>query len=164
MDTSYAWHAAIAGFSRPIAPVYAKPLWHSQGAMHMMIAGSHARPMSPLHRRSDSLFLRAVKTSSYERTRRAYRDMAAQWIEAVRFVPLYAPVKVLCIRNRFRNLQPSLWGGLLHNIEWVYAVSDAAADTTFDTTRVDTPAVTAAGTAAGTAATAAVPPDTRRAP
>ena len=36
------------------------------------------------------------------------------------FVYIYSPVRIVALRNKFKNIYPSSLGGITHNIEEIY--------------------------------------------
>ena len=115
----YAWDAALLSFSGSMDPWTLRTIWHSRGAFHLWYPDQHA-PLPPWQASIDSIFdvagcqsSDAQKTILYDRWQRIAS-------EELPFIFLVAPERILAISNKVKNICPSVYGGLLHNIEWLY--------------------------------------------
>ncbi len=128
LQPPFAWDAALIGFSGVSDPHFARDVWHSAGPLH--IWNPAAKSTVAWERKIDSLFAAGAREQDIgKRTRLYYR-----WQNiAARQLPLIYTVldeRVFCIHSRFKNINPSVHAGLLHNLEYVY-VQDHESDSAY---------------------------------
>lgn len=115
----HTWEAAIMGLSRTDDPHFAREVWVSSGSRHMWFPRQDT-PSTEWEAAIDSLFAAGVGELSLTRRVAIYHRW--QEIAATQQPLIYTilPERILCLSDRFRNINPSVNGGLLHNIEWIF--------------------------------------------
>ncbi len=119
-DSSFLWHAAITGFTRPAAAEFSKALWGGKegvGFPGVVYDGKKGDIQCP---DAESLFVEALQTKSPQKRAALLQRIESCLIDKAALVTLPAPQQYLCIDKRLKNVTPSFRGGLLHNIEWIY--------------------------------------------
>lgn len=118
-SSPYRWEAAVMGLSRTDDPHFAREVWVSSGSRHLWFPEQDT-PSTPWEATIDSLFAAGVR----ELDRSARIAVYHRWQQlAARQQPLIytiVPERILCLAKRFGNINPSVNGGLLHTIAWIY--------------------------------------------
>jgi peptide/nickel transport system substrate-binding protein len=123
----YDWQAAMTGLTGTIDPALLGQLWCSSGPMHLWHPAQDS-PATRWEKAVDSLFAAALSTGDYHKRRALYNDWQYLASKHLPLVFTVLPERVLCIADKFRNINPTLYGGILHNIEEFYvAESDSVA-------------------------------------
>jgi peptide/nickel transport system substrate-binding protein len=102
-----------------VEPHFGRNVWHSSGGLHMWYP-RQKQPATPWEARIDSLFDQGVREIDLEKRKQIYdewQQLAAEWLPLIYTV---LPERILCINNRFGNVNPTPNGGLLHNLEFLY--------------------------------------------
>lgn len=115
----YAWEAAVVGLELPLDPLAGWRVWHSSGRLHLWHPSSN-RPVRPWERRLDSILTAALSETDQAQRRQLYAQWQSVIEQNVPMVLTGVPERILCISKRFGNVNPSLVGGLLHNIDEIY--------------------------------------------
>jgi peptide/nickel transport system substrate-binding protein len=100
----HAWEAALIGLSGAADPGSCGELWLSSGAHHLI----------------DSIFYAA--NGELDENKRIALFAGWQRIAADKLPLIYTvvPERIICISRKFKNVNPSVTGGVLHNLEWMY--------------------------------------------
>ena len=115
LNPPYEWDMAIAGISEGIEPYLGVDIWHSTGPFHFWFP-KQEKPSTLWETKIDSLFIAGIST--YKREQRAAIYYEWQRIVASE-VPLLFTVRnerIICMSKRIGNCNPTIYGGLLHNI------------------------------------------------
>lgn len=114
----YDWDMALVGFSGGIDPHLGLGVWHSAGKQHIWFPQQKI-PSTDWEAKIDEIFNAAIVLP--EEGRKALYD---EWQRiAADELPLIYTVmseRIVCISKRVGNVNPSVNGGLLHNIEELY--------------------------------------------
>lgn len=115
----YEWDAILLGLTGGVEPHFGRNVWHSSGTLHMWYPYQKT-PATPWEATIDSLFDSGVKVIDETKRKEIYDEW--QRIAADKLPLIYTVLaeKILCISNKFGNINPSLNGGLLHNLEYIY--------------------------------------------
>jgi peptide/nickel transport system substrate-binding protein len=127
----FAWDAALLALTGNVEPHFGKNVWQSSGYLHMWFPGEKA-PSTPWEARIDSIFSAGSRELDESKRKALYDEWQRIAADQVPFIYTVLPEQIFCISNRFRNVNPSVTGGLLHDIEWIFVggpASDAAQDT-----------------------------------
>lgn len=121
----YDWEMAMLSLSGGTEPHLGREIWHSSGKHHLWYP-SQKRPSTSWEARINELFDAA--TVILDSTgRKALYD---EWQEiAADELPLIFTVRserILCISKRVGNVNPSVHGGLLHNVEELFIIDYTA--------------------------------------
>ncbi len=115
----YAWDAVVLGLSGNVDPHFGSNVWRSSGYLHMWNPGQKT-PATPWEARIDTIFERAGRELDNSKRKELYDEW--QRIAAAELPLVYTvlPEQIFCLSNKFRNVNPSVTGGLLHSIERLY--------------------------------------------
>lgn len=121
---TYDWDMVIMGLTgSPIEPNGGKNIWMSQGTLHMFNqrpAGYTKDDRLEWEKELDKLYDAGALATDFESRKKYYDKYQEIAYEEKPFIYLYSPLMISAIRNKFKNLYPSMLGGLIHNIEEVY--------------------------------------------
>lgn len=121
---TYAWDMVIMGLTgSPLEPNGGKNVWMSDGTLHMF----NQRPAEyniddrfEWEKKLDDLFIMGALATDFETRKKYYDEYQKIVYEEKPFVYIYSQLVISAIRNKFKNLYPSMLGGLTHNIEEIY--------------------------------------------
>ena len=115
----YDFDAILLGLTGSTDPHFGKNVWHSTGTLHMWYP-RQTKPSTPWEAQIDSLFDTGVKELDKEKRKAIYKQWQHIAAENLPLIYTVIPEQIFCIQNRFGNLNPSVGGGLLHNLEFIY--------------------------------------------
>jgi peptide/nickel transport system substrate-binding protein len=115
----YEWDVVLLGLTGGVEPHFGKNVWHSSGTLHMWYP-RQKQPATPWEAAIDSLFSAGVKELDLAKRKAIYDRWQSIAAEQVPLIYTVLPERILCLANRFGNVNPSLNGGLLHNLEYIY--------------------------------------------
>jgi peptide/nickel transport system substrate-binding protein len=115
----YEWDVILLGLTGGDEPHFGKNVWYSSGSLHMWYP-SQMKPATAWETTIDSIFDTGVKELDFDKRKELYD----QWqVIAADKLPLIYTVlseNIQCLWNKFGNINPSLNGGLLSNLEYIY--------------------------------------------
>ncbi len=121
---TYDWDLVIMGLTgSPLEPNGGKNVWMSDGTLHMFNqrpANSNFNDKLEWEKQLDKLFIEGALATKFEDRKRFYDEYQKIAYEEKPFIYLYSPLVISAIRNKFKNIYPSMLGGLTHNIEEIY--------------------------------------------
>ncbi|MDD3375325.1 MAG: ABC transporter substrate-binding protein [Candidatus Omnitrophica bacterium] len=116
---AYDWDAILIGLTGGIEPHFGKNVWVSNGQLHFWNPGQE-QPQTQWEARVDEIFNLAVQ----ELDDKARKPLYDEWQMIVsRELPLIYTVLgagISAVRNKFENLNPTVYGGVFHNLEELY--------------------------------------------
>jgi peptide/nickel transport system substrate-binding protein len=124
----YAWDAALLALTGNVEPHFGKNVWQSSGYLHMWFPGQKT-PSAPWESRIDSIFAAGCRELDESKRKALYDEWQRIAADQLPFIYTVLPEQIFCISNKFRNVNPSVTGGLLHNIEWIFDAGSSAPDT-----------------------------------
>jgi peptide/nickel transport system substrate-binding protein len=126
----YGWDAALLALTGNVEPNFGKNVWHSSGYLHMW-SPDQKKPSTPWEERIDSIFSAGSRELDESKRKALYDEWQRIAADELPFIYTVLPEQIFCISNKFKNVNPSVTGGLLHTIERIYvdASSRQAADT-----------------------------------
>ena len=121
---TYDWDMVIMGLTgSPIEPNGGKNVWMSNGTLHMF----NQRPVDykmddryDWEKELDDLFVEGALATDFLSRKKYYDRYQEIAYEEKPFVYIYSQLMIYAIRNKFKNIYPSMLGGLTHNIEEIY--------------------------------------------
>ncbi|MEE3350415.1 MAG: ABC transporter substrate-binding protein [Candidatus Gastranaerophilaceae bacterium] len=121
---TYDWDLVIMGLTgSPLEPNGGKNVWMSDGTLHMF----NQRPAGYLkddrfewEKNLDELFVKGALATDFNSRKKFYDEYQKIAYEEKPFIYIYSPLVISAIRTKFKNLYPSMLGGLTHNIEEIY--------------------------------------------
>ncbi len=133
----YGWEAALVSFQLPFEPLLASDVWRSSGSLHIW-SPARGAPATPWELRIDSLLDAAAGQMDAAARRGTYREFSRVVDSELPLIFTVLPERIVCLSGRFGNVNPSLSGGVLHNVEELFVKPVAAGDTTAASHRPDT--------------------------
>jgi len=115
----FEWDAVLLGLTGGVEPHFGKNVWHSTGSLHMWYPRQKT-PATPWEATIDSLFDVGVKELDNEKRKAIYDRWQQIASDELPLIYTVLQERISCINNRIGNLNPSLNGGLLHNLEYLY--------------------------------------------
>ena len=115
----YEWDVMLLGLSGSVEPHFGGNVWRSSDTLHMWYP-HQKRPATPWEAAIDSLFELGVKEIDNGKRKTIYNEWQRIAAEQLPMIYTVLPERILCIANKFGNLNPTLDGGLLHNLEYLY--------------------------------------------
>jgi len=91
-------------------------VWRSGGSLHFWNAGA-AKVPSDWEKRVDEIFDGAGKSLDRLERKRLYDEWQKIIAEELPLVYTVLPKMIYAVRDRFKNLRPTVLGGPFHNIE-----------------------------------------------
>ncbi|MBD3321440.1 MAG: ABC transporter substrate-binding protein [Chitinivibrionales bacterium] len=113
------WDAILLGLTGGPEPHFGKNVWHSSGTLHMWFP-RQKEPSTQWEAQIDSLFTAGVKELDKVRRKEIYDEWQRIAAEHLPLIYTVLNERIICIGNKFKNINPSPNGGLLHNIERIY--------------------------------------------
>jgi len=119
LNATFEWDAIMLGLTGGIEPHFGKNVWNSNGQLHLWYPQQES-PATDWEKRIDELFFQGVQELD-ENKRRVYYD-EFQKIVSDKLPVIYTVLgsRISAVRNKFENLQPTNYGGVLHNLEELY--------------------------------------------
>ena len=121
---TYDWDMVIMGLTgSPLEPNGGKNVWMSDGTLHMFNqrpAGYNKDDRFEWEKRIDEMYIKGALATDFESRKKYYDEYQAIAYEEKPFIYIYSPLIISAIRTKFKNLYPSMLGGLTHNIEEIY--------------------------------------------
>ena len=121
---TYDWDMVIMGLTgSPLEPNGGKNVWMSDGTLHMFNqrpAGYAKDDRFEWEKKMDDLFIMGALATDFETRKKYYDEYQKIAYEEKPFIYIYSPLVISAIRNKFKNLYPSMLGGLTHNLEEIY--------------------------------------------
>lgn len=115
----FEWDAILLGFNGVIDPHFEMNVWHSTGATHLWNP-NQKKPATVWEARIDSLFDAGVRTLDEQQRRKIYAEWQNIAADELPFIYTVIPEVILCMSNKYENINPTLKGGMLHNVEYIF--------------------------------------------
>lgn len=113
------WDAIIIGFTGGFfEPNEGANVWRLNGRLHMFDNKPH-KPRS-WELEIDKIFNEATKFVEFEKRKKLYDRFQEIVYEQLPFIYLESPLRVMAYQNTIRNVIPTIYGGVLHNLENIY--------------------------------------------
>lgn len=123
LDYTFDWEAVVMSLTGGPEPAWGGNVWKSSGRLHMW----HPRQQTPStewEARIDELWAEGMRELDPARRKEIYHE----WQDIVGreqpFIYTAAPERLLALRNKFGNIFPSPFGGVLHNIDEVFLLGE----------------------------------------
>lgn len=118
------WDAVIMGFTgSPIEPNGGKNVMMSDGTLHvynMRLPKDKNSKRYDFEKRVDELFVNGALVTKFEERKKYYDEYQKIIYDEKPFIYIYAPTRIVAIRNKFKNIFPTSLGGVTYNIEEIY--------------------------------------------
>ncbi|MBL8013853.1 MAG: ABC transporter substrate-binding protein [Candidatus Omnitrophica bacterium] len=116
---TFEWDAIVLSLTGTIEPHFGKNVWSSSGQLHMWNP-TQKTPATDWEKRIDDLFSKGVQELNENKRKVIYDEFQMIVSEKLPVIYTVLSARIAAIRNKFGNLKPSSYGGLLHNIEEIY--------------------------------------------
>ena len=118
------WDMVIMGFTgSPLEPNGGKNVWMSDGTLHIFNQRLEKDMQSPRYefeKRIDYLFTQGALATKFADRKKYYDEYQAIVYEEKPLIYIYSPIRIVALRNMFKNIYPTSLGGVTHNIEEIY--------------------------------------------
>jgi len=113
------WEAVIIGLTGGIEPHFGKNVWNSKGQLHLWNLGPK-NVVEKWEKEVDLLFDEGIKELNRNKRKKIYDRWQKIVSEQIPLIYTVNPLVMYAVRDKFGNLKPSVYGGILHNIEEIY--------------------------------------------
>lgn len=122
--STFDWDMVIMGLTgSPLEPNGGKNVWLSDGRLHMFNQRTPEEGKAgilPWEKEIDYYFTQGALATKFEERKKFYDKYQEIVYDEKPFVYIYSPIRIVAMRNKFKNLYPSSLGGITHNIEEIY--------------------------------------------
>ena len=128
------WDMVIMGFTgSPLEPNGGKNVWLSDGTLHIFNQRLERDANSPRYafeKRIDYLYTQGALATKFEDRKKYYDEYQAIVYDEKPLIYIYSPIRIVALRNKFKNIYPTSLGGVTHNIEEVFIEREVKDDKT----------------------------------
>lgn len=118
------WDMVIMGFTgSPLEPNGGKNVWLSDGTLHIFNQRLERDANSPRYafeKRIDYLYTQGALATKFEDRKKYYDEYQAIVYNEKPLIYIYSPIRIVALRNKFKNIYPTSLGGVTHNIEEIW--------------------------------------------
>lgn len=122
--STFDWDMVIMGLTgSPLEPNGGKNVWLSDGRLHLFNQRTPAegkKGILPWEKEIDYYFTQGALATKFEDRKKYYDKYQEIVYDEKPFVYIYSPVRIVALRNKFKNIYPSSLGGITHNVEEIY--------------------------------------------
>lgn len=123
LTSTFEWDAIVLGLTGGSEPHFGKNVWSSDGGLHMWHP-LQKEPQTAWEARINELFSLGVQELD-ETKRRVYYDEFQQIVsQELPIIYTVLSAKLTAVRKKIGNLKPTTFGGVLHNIEELYLLTE----------------------------------------
>lgn len=118
------WDMVIMGFTgSPLEPNGGKNVWMSDGTLHIFnqrLEKDLNSERYDFENKLDEAFIKGALAVKFEDRKKYYDEYQAVVYEEKPLIYIYSPIRIVALRNKFKNIYPTSLGGVTHNIEEIY--------------------------------------------
>ncbi len=118
------WDMVIMGFTgSPLEPNGGKNVWMSDGTLHIFnqrLEKDLNSPRYDFENVLDEMFIKGALAVNFEDRKKYYDKYQAVVYEEKPLIYIYSPIRIVALRNKFKNIYPTSLGGVTHNLEEIY--------------------------------------------
>ncbi len=118
------WDMVIMGFTgSPLEPNGGKNVWLSDGTLHIFnqrLEKDLNSKRYPFEKRLDYLYTQGALATKFEDRKKYYDEYQAIVYDEKPLIYIYSPIRIVALRNKFKNIYPTSLGGVTHNIQEIY--------------------------------------------
>lgn len=122
--STYDWNMVIMGLTgSPLEPNGGKNVWLSDGRLHMFNQRNPQEGKAkilPWEKELDYLYTQGALATKFEDRKKYYDKYQEIVYKEKPMIYIYSPIRIVALRNKFKNIYPSSLGGITHNIEEIY--------------------------------------------
>ena len=107
----------------PLEPNGGKNVWLSDGRLHMFNQRTPQEGKAkilPWEKELDYLYTQGALATKFEDRKKYYDKYQEVVYNEKPMIYIYSPIRIVALRNKFKNIYPSGLGGITHNIEEIY--------------------------------------------
>lgn len=134
LNYTHDWDCVLIGFTGGVEPHSGKNVWAADGHLHIwnrkpQLTGVAEQSsalklweenLQPWEKEIDTLFNEGVKELDPEKRKKIYWKWQESAAENLPLIYTINSKAIFAVRNRLKNVQPTAYGGVLHNIEELY--------------------------------------------
>lgn len=122
--STYDWDMVIMGLTgSPLEPNGGKNVWLSDGRLHMFNQRNPQEGKAkilPWEKELDYLYTQGALATNFAERKKYYDKYQEIVYNEKPMIYIYSPIRIVALRNKFKNIYPSSLGGITHNIEEIY--------------------------------------------
>jgi len=119
LTATFDWDAVIIGLTGGVEPHNGKNVWESSGQLHAWNPRQE-KPATKWEAEIDRIFNDGAQELDQELRKAMYFRWQEIVVEQLPLIYTVLPASLMAIRNKFGNLNPTAYGGWLHNFEEIY--------------------------------------------
>jgi len=119
LTSTFDWDAVIIGLTGGVEPHNGKNVWESSGQLHVWYPRQE-EPATEWEAEIDRIFNEGAQELNQEARIAMYFRWQEIVAEQLPVIYTVLPASLMAIRNKFGNLNPTAYGGWLHNHEEIY--------------------------------------------
>ena len=119
LDSTFDWEAIILGLTGGIEPHFGKNVWDSSGQLHMWYP-AQKEPATPWEARIDEIYNLGVQELDRDKRKALYDEWQEIVADQLPFIYTILGERLSALRNKYGNIHPTAYGGILHNPEEIY--------------------------------------------
>jgi len=119
LTSTFDWDAIVLGLTGGIEPHFGKNVWSSDGGLHMWYP-RQKKPATKWEKRIDQIFSQGVQELDEDKRKVLYDEYQLIVSQQLPLIYTVLSARLTAVRNKFGNLQPTNYGGVLHNLEEIY--------------------------------------------
>ena len=128
IDTGGEWHAMMMGLTGGVEPHFGFNVWKVDGSVHMY----NQKPIQPQDKsdwdkwekglqdweyKIQEIFERGVEELNHSKRKKIYDEWQEIVAEELPYIYIATQKSIPSVRNKFKNLKPTAYGGVFHNID-----------------------------------------------
>ena len=118
------WDMVIMGFTgSPLEPNGGKNVWMSDGTLHIFnqrLEKDMNSSRYDFEKKLDEMFIKGALAVDFENRKKYYDKYQTVVYEEKPLIYIYSPIRIVALRNKFKNIYPTALGGVTHNIDEIY--------------------------------------------
>lgn len=122
--STYDWDMVIMGLTgSPLEPNGGKNVWLSDGRLHMFNQRTPQEGKAkilPWEKELDYLYTQGALATKFGDRKKYYDKYQEIVYKEKPMIYIYSPIRIVALRNKFKNIYPSSLSGITHNIEEIY--------------------------------------------
>ena len=119
LTATFDWDAVIIGLTGGVEPHNGKNVWESSGQLHAWHPRQE-KPATEWEAEIDKIFNEGAQELDQELRKAMYFRWQEIVVEQLPLIYTVLPASLMAISNKFGNINPTAYGGWLHNLEEIY--------------------------------------------
>ena len=121
VTSTYEWDVIVLSLTGGIEPHFGKNVWSSDGQLHMWNPRQE-KAVTDWEKRIDQLFSQGVQELDEDKRKVIYDEFQQIVSDQLPVIYTVLAARIVAVNNKFGNIKPSSYGGILHNIEEIYLI------------------------------------------